>query len=152
MVGTPALRKYFCAMISVATCDQPLGMRMLLISKTTEPSGFRITEERVSQAAASVASWPRTTNRLAIESPFAFSFMSMFLWFSVPGMVSRVNQTSISSMCQARDGEMKRVVQHRGREHIKVPGKPVKFSTEEKKGSVFVDVDFVFETHRDRAR
>ena len=40
--GTPALRKYFCAMTSAATCDQAVGTSTLSARKTTEPSGLRI--------------------------------------------------------------------------------------------------------------
>ena len=63
-------------------------------------------------------------------------------------MVSAVNQTSISSMCQAYDEEMTRPFPHRGREHIKVPGEAVKFSTANIL-SAFLDVDFVFEADDD---
>ena len=41
-LGTPALRKYFCARTSQATCDQPAGTSMSSRRKTTEPSGFLI--------------------------------------------------------------------------------------------------------------
>ena len=40
--GTPALRKYFCASTSVATCDQNSGTSTLSARNTTEPSGLRI--------------------------------------------------------------------------------------------------------------
>jgi heterodisulfide reductase subunit A-like polyferredoxin len=40
--GTPALRKYFCAMTSVATWLQVAGTSILSCEKTTEPSGLRI--------------------------------------------------------------------------------------------------------------
>ena len=40
--GTPALRKYFCASTSAATCDQSLGTSTLSAWNTTEPSGLRI--------------------------------------------------------------------------------------------------------------
>src|SRR6185437_11277354 len=75
LAGTPALRKYFWAMMSVATCDHPLGMRISLISKTTEPSGLRITEDHNSQARESKASRPNETKRLWTERPFEFSLM-----------------------------------------------------------------------------
>src|SRR5690606_41467284 len=41
-LATPALRKYFCAMMSVATCDQAAGTAMSSSLKTTLPSGLRI--------------------------------------------------------------------------------------------------------------
>ena len=44
--GTPALRKYFETMMSVATCDQPDGISTSVISKTIEPSGLVIRESR----------------------------------------------------------------------------------------------------------
>ena len=40
--GTPALRKYFCASTSAATCDQKVGTSTLSARNTTEPSGLRI--------------------------------------------------------------------------------------------------------------
>ena len=40
--GTPALRKYFCASTSEATCDQCSGTSTSSAWKTTEPSGLRI--------------------------------------------------------------------------------------------------------------
>ena len=40
--GTPALRKYFCARTSEATCDQNSGTSTLSAWNTTEPSGLRI--------------------------------------------------------------------------------------------------------------
>ena len=40
--GTPALRKYFCASTSEATCDQDSGTSTLSSLNTTEPSGLRI--------------------------------------------------------------------------------------------------------------
>jgi hypothetical protein len=41
-VGTPALRKYFCASTSAATCDQTLGTSTFSAWNTTDPSGLRI--------------------------------------------------------------------------------------------------------------
>ena len=38
----PALRKYFWASTSTATCDQALGTSMSSARNTTEPSGLRI--------------------------------------------------------------------------------------------------------------
>ncbi len=40
--GTPALRKYFCASTSEATCDQNSGTSTFSARNTTEPSGLRI--------------------------------------------------------------------------------------------------------------
>jgi len=40
--GTPALRKYFCASTSAATCDQNSGTSTFSALNTTEPSGLRI--------------------------------------------------------------------------------------------------------------
>ena len=42
--GTPALRKYFCAKTSEATCDQNSGTSTLSSLKTMEPSGFLISD------------------------------------------------------------------------------------------------------------
>ncbi len=42
MAGTPALRKYFCASTSEATCDQNAGTSTSSRRNTTEPSGLRI--------------------------------------------------------------------------------------------------------------
>ncbi len=42
--GTPALRKYFCASTSEATCDQNAGTSTLSALNTTEPSGLRISD------------------------------------------------------------------------------------------------------------
>src|ERR1700748_2177349 len=46
--GTPALRKYFCASISVATWLHDAGTSTSFISKTASPEGLRITDERFS--------------------------------------------------------------------------------------------------------
>ena len=40
--ATPALRKYFCARTSEATCDQNSGTSTFSSRNTTEPSGLRI--------------------------------------------------------------------------------------------------------------
>jgi hypothetical protein len=48
--GTPALRKYFCAMMSTATCDQPCGTWMSAASNTTVPLVFVMRELRRSKA------------------------------------------------------------------------------------------------------
>jgi hypothetical protein len=42
LAGNPALRKYFCASTSAATCDQKLGISTSSARKTTDPSGLRI--------------------------------------------------------------------------------------------------------------
>jgi hypothetical protein len=42
--GTPALRKYFCAMTSAATCDQLAGTSTSSARNTMEPSGLRISD------------------------------------------------------------------------------------------------------------
>src|SRR5688572_25310904 len=47
-MGTPALRQYFWANMSVATCDQKLGTSTLSILNTIPPSGFFITDVRIS--------------------------------------------------------------------------------------------------------
>ena len=41
-LATPALRKYFCAKMSAATCDHVAGTFMPSSLNTTEPSGLRI--------------------------------------------------------------------------------------------------------------
>ena len=46
----PALRKYFCASTSTATCDQALGTSISSSRKTTEPSGLRISLQAVRKA------------------------------------------------------------------------------------------------------
>jgi len=56
--GTPALRKYFCASTSTATCDQPSGARRSFISKTTLPSGLAIREVRGTKLKAAKGSRP----------------------------------------------------------------------------------------------
>ncbi len=42
--GTPALRKYFCASTSEATCDHASGTSIPLSENTTDPLGLRISE------------------------------------------------------------------------------------------------------------
>jgi hypothetical protein len=42
--GTPALRKYFCASTSEATCDQASGTSTFSALNTVEPSGLRISD------------------------------------------------------------------------------------------------------------
>ena len=52
----PVLRKYFCAMMSTATCDQPAGMRMPAASKTADPSGLTMRESLGAKATPSSGS------------------------------------------------------------------------------------------------
>ncbi len=42
--ATPALRKYFWASTSEATCDHSVGTSTFSSVNTTEPSGFRISD------------------------------------------------------------------------------------------------------------
>jgi len=42
--ATPALRKYFCASTSEATCDQKSGTSTFSRRNTIEPSGLRISD------------------------------------------------------------------------------------------------------------
>ena len=56
--GTPALRKYFCARMSTATCDQRSGASRSFISKTTDPSGLTMREVRGTKAKAAKGSLP----------------------------------------------------------------------------------------------
>ena len=49
----PALRKYFWARTSQATCDQPAGTSTSCCANTTEPSGLRISHEVVRYATSS---------------------------------------------------------------------------------------------------
>ena len=44
--GTPAFRKYFCAMMSTATCDHEAGIVIPAASNTADPSGLTIRESR----------------------------------------------------------------------------------------------------------
>ena len=48
--GTPALRKYFCAMMSTATCDQVAGITRSATWNTVEPSGLTMRDSRRSKA------------------------------------------------------------------------------------------------------
>src|SRR5262249_40808999 len=108
--------KYFWAMMSVATCDQPLGMRMLFISNTTDPSGLRMVEERWSHGIASKASRPSGTHFVETESPLLFALIDrpsgellledLFFDLRIPGLVFAPLDTSISWGCQAIDGEV----------------------------------------------
>src|SRR5690348_6410151 len=76
--GTPARRKYFWAMMSVATCDQLLGTRTFSILNTIEPSGLAMTELRKSHSIAPNGSEPAWLNRLSIFRPFLFLVLVRF--------------------------------------------------------------------------
>ena len=56
--GTPALRKYFEAMMSVASWVQDLGTSRSFSSNTVEPSGLVIFEVRLSHSIMSNGSTP----------------------------------------------------------------------------------------------
>ena len=56
--GTPALRKYFCARTSTATCDQLSGASRSFISKTTDPSGLAMREVRLMNVKEAKGSLP----------------------------------------------------------------------------------------------
>src|SRR5687767_5676666 len=64
--GTPALRKYFWARTSVATWDHAAGTSTFSRRKTTEPSGFRISETRRSNASPAYGLRPSWVNRRRI--------------------------------------------------------------------------------------
>ncbi len=67
--GTPALRKYFDTMMSVATCDQAAGISASFISNTTEPSGLLIRLVRRLHSTESNGSWPSVVKRRSIVRP-----------------------------------------------------------------------------------
>src|SRR6185437_2949112 len=67
--GTPALRKYFCARMSVATCDQAAGTSTSFISKTASPDGLRITDERFSYLKRSKTLTPSLLKYLSTFNP-----------------------------------------------------------------------------------
>ena len=56
--GTPALRKYFWARISVATWLHEAGTSMFSRRKTIEPSGFLISLVARRKSSSAYASWP----------------------------------------------------------------------------------------------
>src|SRR5258706_11316558 len=58
VLGTPALRKYLEAMMSVASWDQFLGISRFSSLKTVEPSGLLILDERRSHSIVSKGSTP----------------------------------------------------------------------------------------------
>jgi hypothetical protein len=53
-------------MMSVATCDQPAGMSMSIISNTFEPSGLRMTELRFTNSMFEYGPLPAWVNRRVI--------------------------------------------------------------------------------------
>src|SRR5580704_10237187 len=67
--GTPALRKYFWARISVATCDHAAGTSTSFISNTASPDGLRITDERFSYLNKSYTFFPSLLKYLCTFSP-----------------------------------------------------------------------------------
>jgi hypothetical protein len=52
LLGTPALRKYFCAITSLATWLQPAGTSISSRRNTVLPSGLRISELVVTKSSA----------------------------------------------------------------------------------------------------
>src|SRR3989344_237719 len=79
-VGTPALRKYFCAKMSVATCDHVDGTSMSFISKTTLPSGLRIIDVRFSYVTVVNGSVPSRVKYLSIFNPDILHLPFYFLF------------------------------------------------------------------------
>ena len=65
MVGTPALRKYFCARISVATCENCAGTSTFSARKTMVPSGFRISLDADRNSRFEYGSVPAAVKRLS---------------------------------------------------------------------------------------
>src|SRR5579872_5115690 len=68
--GTIALRKYFWARISVATCDHAAGTSTSFISNTASPEGLRITDERFSYLNRAYTFFPSWLNYLCTFKPF----------------------------------------------------------------------------------
>src|SRR3954469_19205221 len=85
--GTPALRKYFWARISVATCDHEAGTSTSFISNTASPEGLRITDERFSYLNRSYTFFPSLVKYLPTLNPplplEAVAFFEMFLPISM---------------------------------------------------------------------
>src|ERR1700760_2154625 len=84
--GTMALRKYFWARISVATCDHEAGTSTSFISNTASPEGLRMTDERFSYLNRSYTFLPSLLKYLSTFSPFppgAVAFFEMFLPISM---------------------------------------------------------------------
>src|SRR3569833_1812463 len=67
--GTMALRKYFWASISVATCDHEAGTSTSFISNTASPDGLRITDEHFSYLNRSNTFTPSLVKYLSTNSP-----------------------------------------------------------------------------------
>ena len=64
--GTPALRKYFCAMTSEATWLHEAGTSTLSNLKTIVPSGLRISEDVCVNSRAAYASFPALVKERSI--------------------------------------------------------------------------------------
>src|ERR1700749_3758634 len=79
--GTIALRKYFWASISVATCDHAAGTSTSFISNTASPEGLRITEERFSYLNRSYTFFPSLLKYLCTFSPFPPGAAAFFVEF-----------------------------------------------------------------------
>src|SRR5579864_397824 len=79
--GTPALRKYFWANISVATCDHEAGTSTSFISNTASPEGLRITEERFSYLNRSYTFFPSLLKYRCNFSPFPLGAAAFFVAF-----------------------------------------------------------------------
>ena len=63
--GTPDLRKYFWARMSVATPDHGAGTAIPSWRNTVDPSGFLISETRCSNWIPAYGLWPSLVNRRA---------------------------------------------------------------------------------------
>src|SRR5690606_27625986 len=60
--GTPAFLKYLLTMMSVASWLQVSGTSASFISKTTDPSGFEILEDRLTHFTEEKGFWPTVVN------------------------------------------------------------------------------------------
>ena len=65
--ATPVLRKYFWAMMSVATCDHSAGMVTPAASKTADPSGLTMRESLDANRTPSYGSWPAVVKRRSMR-------------------------------------------------------------------------------------
>src|SRR6516164_10011410 len=65
--ATPALRKYFCASTSEATCDQSAGTSTFSRRKTTDPSGFLISDVVNLKSIPAYGDWPSVVLRRSIR-------------------------------------------------------------------------------------